>query len=199
MRWIFVAEPRKEVSLNNNKPRRISVADPVIGTLVAIVVLVFLNMFLEYFGVWPFGDDTSNIIPFLNTSESRFFVTLVSMTLFLSIVSDIFKFVHKNWSVAMFVIYTVITSIIIFLLWRLHSHDDLWNPTFMQDLVSAGFFESTNSTMYQITEAFWNFLSEWIFLIILILFVIGIIGAAYMTFYRRTTKPVKKTKRAEII
>lgn len=192
-------EETKEVSLNNNKPRPISKADPVIGTMIAIAGLVFLNVFLEYFGVIAFDNSSDSVIPFLNGSQERFFVTSISLILFLSIVSDIFKFVYQHWTYAMFVIYTVITGIIIFLLVRLHMIDNIWNPNFMQQLLDEGFFTSSDSTMYQITEGVWNFLTEWIFVIIIVGFAIGIISAAIKTFHRRRTKPPRKPVRAEVV
>lgn len=188
----------REVSLNNNKPRDISIAEPVVGALIAVILLVLLHTFFDYFGVWSMGNGVSEVVPFVDGEYVRYFVTFITLLLTIILIINIFKFVHQRWTVSMFVIATVLSILAIMVLYHMHQNRELWNQNFMDDLVDAGFYDSTSTAMYRATEIAWNFVSDWLFIVLIIGFVIGIILNGYRTMQRIRTKPPKKQKRAAL-
>lgn len=188
----------REVSLNNNKPRDISIAEPVVGALIAVILLVLLHTFFDYFGVWSMGNGVSEVVPFVDGEYVRYFVTFITLLLTVILIINIFKFVHQRWTVSMFVIATVLSILAIMVLYHMHQNRELWNQNFMDDLVDAGFYDSTSTAMYRATEIAWNFVSDWLFIVLIIGFVIGIILNGYRTMQRIRTKPPKKQKRAAL-
>lgn len=193
-----MVQPRREVSLNNDKPRDISIADPITGSIIAVIFLVLLHTFFEYFGVWRVEDEVTDVIPFVESDYERYFVTFVTLLLIIALIKSIFKFVHQRWTVTMFVISAVLSIISIIILFNMHENRELWNQNFMDGLVEAGFYESTTSAMYRATEISWNIISEWLFIILIIIYVAGILIDGYRTLQRVRTEPPKKEKRAPI-
>lgn len=193
-----MAQHEREVSLNNDKPRDISIAEPVVGSLIAVIFLVLIHVFFEYFGVWRIDGGISDVVPFVDSEYVRYFVTFMTLLLIIILVINIFKFVHQRWTISMFVISTILSILGIMVLYHMHENRALWNPNFMDGLVEAGFYESTTTTMYRVTEVAWNFLSEWLFIILIVLLAIGIIINGYRTIQRVRTKPPKKQKRAQV-
>ena len=193
-----MAEQKREVSLNNDKPRDISIADPITGSIIAVIFLVLLHTLFEYFGVWRVENGISEVIPFVESEYAAYFVTFVTLLFILGLITSIFKFVHQRWTVTMFVISAVLSVISIMILYHMHENRELWNQNFMDGLIDAGFYESTTSAMYRATDMLWNFFSEWIFIIIIVIYIIGILIDGYRTIQRVRTEPAKKQKRARI-
>lgn len=193
-----MAQPKREVSFNNDKPRDISIADPIAGSIIAVIFLVFLHTFFEYFGVWRIDDGISEVIPFVESDYARYFITFVTLLIIISLIKSIFKFVHQRWTITMFVISAVLSIISIMILYHMHENRELWNQNFMDGLVGAGFYESTTSLMYRATETSWNLITDWLFIVLIIIYVIGILIDGYRTLQRARTETVKKEKRAPI-
>lgn len=193
-----MARSKREVSLNNDKPRDISIADPVTASIIAVIFLVLLHTLFEYFGVWRVENGATEVIPFVESDYERYFITFVTLLLIISLIKSIFKFVHQRWTITMFVISAVLSVISIMILINMHENRELWNANFMDGLVDAGFFESTTSLMYRATETSWNIISEWLFIIIIIIYVFGIFIDAYRTLQRARTEPAEKQKRESL-
>lgn len=191
-------QPKREVSFNNDKPRDISIADPVAGSIITVIFLILLHTLFEYFGVWRVENGISEVIPFVESDYARYFVTFVTLLLIISLIKSIFKFVHQRWTITMFFISAVLSVVSIIILYNMHENRALWNENFMDGLVDAGFYESTTSFMYQATETAWYLVSEWLFIVLIIFYVAGILIDGYRTLQRARKEPVKKEKRASI-
>lgn len=193
-----MAKYEREVSLNNDKPRDISIAEPVVGSIIAVVFLILIHTLFDYFGVWRIENGNTEVVPFVDNEYAAYFVTFTTLLLIVILVINIFKFVHQRWTVSMFVISTVLSIIGIMILYHMHGNRELWNQNFMDGLLDLGFFESTTSLMYRVTDGLWTFVSEWIFIVLIVLMVIGIIINGYRTLQRARTSRPKKYKRAPL-
>ena len=193
-----MAKYEREVSLNNDKPRDISIAEPVVGSIIAVVFLILIHTLFDYFGVWRVENGNTEIVPFVDSEYAAYFVTFMTLLLVVILVINIFKFVHQRWTVSMFAISTVLSIIGIMILYHMHENRELWNQDFMDGLLDLGFFESTTSLMYRVTDGLWLFVSNWIFILLIVLMVAGIIINGYRTLQRARTSKPKKHKRAPL-
>ena len=134
----------------------------------------------------------------MDNEYAAYFVTFTTLLFIVILVINIFKFVHQRWTVSMFVISTVLSILGIMILYHMHENRELWNQEFMDGLLDLGFFESTTSLMYRVTDGLWTFVSEWIFIVLIVLMVIGIIINGYRTLQRARTSRPKKYKRAPL-
>lgn len=193
-----MAKYNREVSLNNDKPRDISIAEPVVGSIIAVVFLILIHTLFDYFGVWRVENGNTEIVPFVDSEYAAYFVTFMTLLLIVILVINIFKFVHQRWTVSMFAISTVLSIIGIMILYHMHENRELWNQDFMDGLLDLEFFESTTSLMYRVTDGLWSFVSGWIFILLIVLMVAGIIINGYRTLQRARTSKPKKHKRAPL-
>ena len=116
-----MAKYEREVSLNNDKPRDISIAEPVVGSIIAVVFLILIHTLFDYFGVWRVENGNTEIVPFVDSEYAAYFVTFMTLLLVVILVINIFKFVHQRWTVSMFAISTVLSIIGIMILYHMHA------------------------------------------------------------------------------
>lgn len=152
---------------------RIKRSEPIVGIVFYTLFIGYLISARELFGVWRYVDGTRNVIPFLNENASWIYLLLVLIIFGFGIIKECLKLAYGKWTWNL-VIFTAITNLVSLIsILYLIAQPDVWNPTFMEDLVQLGILME-GSESYTVVNKVWDTLPLWT----LILFAFGLVWDA---------------------
>ncbi|WP_163530103.1 HAAS signaling domain-containing protein [Halobacillus ihumii] len=141
--------------------RQIKRSEPITGIVIYVLLIIMLTFSTEYFGIWIFqNNELAGVVPFLNEAHYGSLFILAFIIFGAGIVKECLKLVYEKWTYKLVTFTAIVNFIVIALILFIITKSQIWNPTFMNELMQYGLI-TKGSEGYDVVRQIWEQLTFW--------------------------------------
>ena len=162
---------------------RIKPIEPLLGILFSVLFFVLFTFSINLIGVHRF-DENSIAIPVFEQAAFAKYLPLIWLLTAFSIFNEARKLITRKWTpqiAVMHVIFNVASVIVTVILF---SDMTIWNPTFMDQLVQAGFV-TPGDEAYETVKSIWDRSRDGLIYVIVVITLIDTVSVVMKWFRER--------------